>query len=86
MVKNSLTVKNKTGLHARPASQLAQLAQKFESTVRITDGTTEIDSKSVISIMSGGFKQGTAIELIVEGSDEEQAAAQLSEFINALTE
>lgn len=86
MLKMSLIVNNKTGLHARPASQLVMLSQKFESDIKIIDGTTEVDLKSIISVLSAGIKRGTAIDLIVEGIDEQQAADQISEYINTLAE
>lgn len=86
MLKMSLTVNNKTGLHARPASQLVVLSQKFESDIKIIDGAVEVDPKSIISILSAGIKKGTVIDLIVEGIDERQAADQISEYINTLTE
>ena len=86
VVRISLTVRNKTGLHARPASQLVMLAKKFESDMKIIDGETEVNPKSIISILSAGINKGTTIDLIAEGADEQQAADQISEYINMLTE
>ncbi len=86
MLKMSLTISNKSGLHARPASQLVELSQKFECDIKIIDGTTEVNPKSILSILSAGIKKGTVIRLIVEGTDEQQAAVQISEYINTLTE
>ncbi len=86
MFRTTITVKNRTGLHARPASQLVTLCQKFESQIRIIDGTNEVDPKSIISILSAGIKQGTTIELTTEGTDEQEAGEQLVGFIESLTE
>jgi len=86
VLKISLTLRNKTGLHARPASQLVILSQKFESDIKLIDGTTEVNPKSIISVLAAGIKKGTVIDLVIEGPDEQQAAVQISEYINTLTE
>lgn len=86
MIKMTLTINNKTGLHARPASQLAVLSQKFKSDIKIVYGIIEVNPKSIISILSAGIKKGGVIDLIIEGIDEQQAANQISEYINTLSE
>lgn len=88
MYTEDLVVKNKTGFHARPASQLTKFAQQFKSEVMvfIEEGAKEVNLKSVISILSAQIKQGTEIELRVSGPDEETAGPALVEFINSLTE
>ena len=87
MFKTSVTIPNKTGLHARPASQLSALCQKFENEeLRIITSEKEIDPKSVIGILSAGIKQGTTIELTAKGPDEEKAGKEIAAFIEKLTE
>jgi len=86
MISTTVTVVNETGLHARPASQLATLSQTFESKLRIIRGENEMDPKSIISILSGGIAQGTTVELTAEGPDEQNAIEELVAFIEALTE
>ena len=86
MFSATITVPNETGLHARPASQLAELSQTFESELRIIFGEDEIDPKSIISILSGGIGQGSVIKLTAEGPDEQHAGESLVTFIEALTE
>lgn len=84
MFKEKVTVKNTTGLHARPASQLVTLCQQYESDITIVDANNEIDPKSIISILSAGIKQGTTVELIVEGTDEREAGAAIIAYIESL--
>lgn len=86
MYKKELTVKNKTGLHARPASQMTVLCQKFDSDIRLITPSTTVNPKSVISILAGGLAQGTTFTLEVEGPDEEEAGEKITEFINTLEE
>ena len=86
MVEKKLKVNNATGLHARPASDLAALSATFESDITILTEDTEINPKSIISILSGGVYQGAEITLQVSGSDEEEAAAAIENLINNLTD
>jgi Phosphotransferase System HPr (HPr) Family len=84
MQHSTLTVKNYSGLHARPASQLIELANTFASSVIIKHAEVVADAKSIISLLSAGIKQGTVIELEVEGADEKEAIAAITELINGL--
>lgn len=86
MFEAKLTVNNETGLHARPASDLAALSGKFNSEIRILTKDAVINPKSIISILAGGVYQGTEITLQIEGNDEEEAGAALTELINNLTD
>ena len=86
MFERLIKVSNKTGLHARPASDLTVLCQKFDSDILIITPDTEINPKSIISILAGGVSQGTTIRLRVEGVDEEEAGEQISRFIEELKE
>ena len=86
MFERQIKVSNKTGLHARPASDLTVLCQKFDSDILIITPDTEINPKSIISILAGGVSHGTTIRLRVEGVDEEEAGEQISRFIEELKE
>ena len=86
MYEKEMIIKNKTGLHARPATDLSTLCQTYESDIKIRTNDTEIDSKSIISILSGGICKGTKIELVINGTDEKEAGEKISEFIENLKE
>ena len=86
MFSATVTITNKTGLHARPASQLVELCKTFESQITLKKGDMLVDPKSIISILAGGLKQGTTVELTAEGSDEETAGKEVLAFIEGLTE
>ena len=86
MIKDTIIIENETGLHARPAASLASLCGKFKSEIRIYTEDTEINPKSVLSIMAGGVYAGTPIRLTVEGADEEEAGAAIVELIENLVD
>lgn len=77
----NLEIKNKAGLHARPAAMFAQKASSFKSTVMIYKGEKSANAKSIISIMGLGIKLGESIRIKTEGIDEQEAAAALEKMI-----
>lgn len=77
MVKDKIILTNETGLHARPASELAKLAGKFKSTIKLQVNEKTIDAKSILAIMSAGIKYNTEIEIECDGEDEENALSEI---------
>ena len=73
-------IKDPSGMPARPAGQLASFAKKFESSIRIQCKEKEADAKRLLSLMSLGATHGTVLTFLIEGEDEERAAAALSAF------
>ena len=83
MISKTLTVINPSGLHLRPAGVLSQTAMKFKSDITIECGEKKIIAKSVLNVMAAGIKSGTAINLICDGEDEEEAMKTLTEAIES---
>jgi phosphocarrier protein HPr len=75
-------IKNKLGLHARPAATFVHFVKKFESEIRIEKDGETIDGKSVIGllILAAGF--GSTIRITVSGEDSETAANAINDLIN----
>ena len=82
MKQEKVTVKNETGLHARPASELVKLASKFKSNINIVLGEKIANAKSILAVMSLGVKVNTEIEIQCDGEDEEEALKEIIEAIN----
>lgn len=83
MVEKETTVKNKTGLHARPASKLVNEASSYQSEVRIVYKDKKINAKSIMGLMSLGIDQGSKIIIQAEGEDENNAVSELIELIES---
>lgn len=79
MVKDKIILTNETGLHARPASELAKLAATFKSEIKLYVNGKTVDAKSILSIMSAGIKCNTEIEIECDGEDEENAIKEIVE-------
>jgi phosphocarrier protein len=76
-----LQIKNKIGLHARPAALFVQTANQFASEIRLVASSGEaVNAKSILGILSLGLGQGAEVDLHAEGEDAELAIASLTAF------
>lgn len=73
MVSQTVTIKNRAGIHARPATLLVQTANDYESHILIKKEDNEINAKSIMGILALGASYKTVLEIVVEGSDEKAA-------------
>lgn len=84
MVKRQVEIINKTGLHARPASDFVMLAKKFESKVTVCrEGGEPVNAKSIVRLLAEGIGQGTKVEIAVDGADEEAALEELVALVES---
>ncbi|TDI77340.1 MAG: HPr family phosphocarrier protein [Bacteroidetes bacterium] len=80
MIEKEVQIVNRAGLHTRPASMIVRAAAKYESDFFIRKDGYEINGKSIIGVMTLAAEQGSTVWLILEGPDEDEAAATLSEL------
>ena len=64
-------VNNQVGLHARPATFFIQKANEFKSSIWVEKDERRVNAKSLLGVLSLGIVNGTAINLIADGPDEE---------------
>jgi len=83
LVKKKLIVKNKQGLHARPAAVFVQIANKFDSRITIRYEKEEVNGKSIMGILMLGVENGSPIIIEAEGADAHQAVAELEKIISS---
>ncbi|GAA0123983.1 MAG: HPr family phosphocarrier protein [Clostridium argentinense] len=82
MKKLDVTVKSKSGLHARPAATLVNLTQKFESNITIEKDGRSANAKSIIGVLSIGAAMGDNVSVLIDGEDETEAFNELEELFN----
>lgn len=80
MIEREVTIKNRTGLHTRPAATLVKLAAKFKSEFFIYKDGLQINGKSIIGVMTLAAEQGSTLLLRFDGEDEEDAAKAIVEL------
>ena len=87
MITKKVTLKNAEGLHARPASILATTASKYKCNITLIARDKKINAKSVLNIMSAGFKGNSEITIECDGEDENEAMEIiLAKFENEFSE
>ena len=74
MVEKNLTVRNRAGIHARPAALIAQTANKFACEITLERDTTVVNAKSIMGVITMASSYNTTLILKCEGTDEQQAA------------
>ena len=80
-VEEEIIVTNPHGLHARPAALFVQLANKFDSSIKLEKDDEVVDGKSIIAILSLGVNKGMGVRLVTEGLDATQAFEELRSFL-----
>lgn len=83
MVSKKVTIVNKSGLHARPASELAKEAMKCRSEVALIVGNERINPKSVLNLMAAAIRCGTEIEVECDGENEQEDLKKLTALIES---
>ncbi len=86
MVNAQLFIRNRVGLHARPAAVFVKTAGKFKSTINVvnlTTATKPANAKSILQVLSLGVQKDHCIVIAAEGIDEAQAVAALTEAVES---
>jgi phosphocarrier protein HPr len=75
MIRQSVLVSNKLGLHARAAARLVRLASRFSSEIHLSreDANQRIDSKSILGVLMLAASKGTRLVISIDGQDEAEA-------------
>lgn len=73
MIKTSITVSNKAGLHARAAAKLVETVSRYTSSIKLGTIENMVDGKSILAIMLLAAPLGTNLDLIIDGADEQEA-------------
>ena len=80
-IEKEARIKNKYGLHARPAMQLVELANRYSSKIEVSNGILAVDAKSIMSIMRLAATKGTVLVINADGADAKEAADALAELV-----
>ena len=83
MVEREITIKNKTGLHARPAAVIVQKANEFGSEVFLEKDGDRVNAKSIMGVMMLAAGEGSKITIIADGDDESDAVEIISSLLES---
>ncbi|MDD3786337.1 MAG: HPr family phosphocarrier protein [Hydrogenophaga sp.] len=82
MIKTTVTISNKLGLHARASAKLTKLAGSFASEVWMSRGDRRVNAKSIMGVMMLAAGIGSVVEIETHGTDEQQALDALVALVN----
>ncbi len=80
-IRKKVTVRQKYGLHARPAASFVKLARKFEADIILEKDGERVDGKSIMGVMMLAVSRGETVFLEASGPDGEHACEQLKSFL-----
>lgn len=83
MVERKVFIKNKTGLHARPASTFVKTAASFKSDIKVCNGGSKASAKSLLNILALGLSKDAEVTITAVGEDEVEAVQALVDLIDS---
>ncbi len=83
MIEKEIIIKNKSGLHARPAAVIVQKANEYRSDILLEKGDDRVNAKSIMGVMMLAAAEGATIKIIASGEDEGEAVATISKLLQS---
>jgi phosphocarrier protein len=81
MIIRKLIIKNKMGLHARPAALFVEMASKYDADVTLQKDWIEVNGKSIMGVLMLAAECGSEITIRIEGKDEGEALHDLQDLL-----
>lgn len=82
MIKSTITISNRLGLHARASAKLTKMAGGFKSELHLSRNNRRVNAKSIMGVMMLAAGMGSEIEIEADGPDESEAMAALRILID----
>ena len=84
MIERKVILKNQTGLHARPASELVAYAKQLPCKVYITCNGKKAAADSILQLLTLGAKAGSELVLSADGEGDKHSVERLEAFLNIM--
>lgn len=82
MIRTTLTISNRLGLHARASAKLTKLAGGFASDLHLARNGRRVNAKSIMGVMMLAAGPGSEVELEADGADEADAVAAIRALVD----
>ena len=82
MVERIVTIRNRAGMHARPAALLVKTASSFASRISIEKDSERVNGKSIMGVITLGATFNTPLKIIAEGPDEADAVGAIQRLFD----
>jgi phosphocarrier protein len=83
MTEQTVLVRNKLGIHVRPAERIAQTANRFVSKIALKNGECRVNAKSILGILALEAGLGTEVTVVADGPDEREASSAVAALFDA---
>lgn len=83
MIKSTITISNKLGLHARASAKLTKLAGSFSSEIHLSRNNRRVNAKSIMGVMMLAAGLGSEVEVEVDGPDEQACMEAIRALIDS---
>lgn len=83
-MEQDFIIANQHGVHARPGTNLAKIANRFKSEITLTYNGITVDMKSIIGVLSLGIKRGASITVSIYGEDDNEAMKEIGKYIKEI--
>ena len=81
MIKSTILISNKLGLHARASAKLTKLAGSFKCEVQMARNGRRVNAKSIMGVMTLAAAKGSTLRIEIDGADESDAMQALTALI-----
>ena len=81
MRRKEIVVSNVSEEHSNPIAELVQVACRFDSDITLESNNRRINAKSIMGIMAFNPSKGMTVNIVAEGSDEEEALVAMDKFL-----
>lgn len=82
MTRKSIKIELASGLEARPAAMLVQVASQYESSIYVESGEKRVNAKSIMGMMTLGLAEGASVTVTADGADEELALEGIENYLS----
>lgn len=81
MLKRTVTIIHRQGLHARPAALFVEVANRFVSKITVRKGRKSVDGKSIMGLLMLAANQGSRLSIVTDGPDAHEALERLCRLV-----
>jgi phosphocarrier protein HPr len=80
-VSRDVTIRNRHGLHARPAAAFVRVASGFRSEIMVRKDDLEVNGKSIMGVLMLAAEPGAVLTIRAAGEDASEAVDALVELV-----
>jgi phosphocarrier protein HPr len=80
VIEKTVTIKNKAGMHTRPAATIVKMASKYKCEIYFAKDGINVNGKSIIGVMTLAAEMGSEVTLTFDGEDEQEAAKEIVDY------